>query len=152
MWRPAGRWGVWRGVVLVALAAAMGVPLIAFGARPSRAATDTGALPPQPGIAAPACKPEATKPNTWDTVGSQTPVQGASQGATWVPYRVVMDSWRPCLGYRLAGDGRALERSSDTGATWQRVFFDDRLSVTGSPFHITSVVVPSEGAVLASED
>jgi hypothetical protein len=133
-----------------ALAAAGG---LALAPSASRAATaDPAALPAQPGTPAAPCTPEPTKPNTWDTVGEPTPVQGGYQGITFQPYRVVMDPWRPCLGYRVIADGRRLERTTDTGASWRPVFFDDRRSATGGSFRITAVAVPAANTVIVGED
>jgi hypothetical protein len=69
------------------------------------------------------------------------------------PYRSSVDPTRPCLLYRVAGDTRALERSSDGGRTFERVFFDGRTAAaTGTPMHITGVYTPAANVVYLSED
>ncbi|HZQ29417.1 MAG TPA: hypothetical protein VFA94_17100 [Acidimicrobiales bacterium] len=118
---------------------------------PSRAVTDPASLPPQPGIPAPPCTPRLGPTNTWATMGQPVPVAGPNSDGI-PPYRLTMDPWRPCLGYRVAGDNRKLERTTDAGTTWHVVFFDDRTSANGNPLRITGIYAPDRDTVYVSED
>jgi hypothetical protein len=141
-----------------ALLAAVVLLLVAAGATaPLRAETaDPSTLPAQPGSKAGGCTPKLGAPNSWDQIGETLPVLGNANSEsvrTWVPaYRTTPDPWQPCLAYRVPGDARRLERTTDGAKTWGPVFFDGRTSVTGNPMRITGVYAPSRDAVYISED
>jgi hypothetical protein len=84
-------------------------------------------------------------------MGQPVPIAGPNSDGI-PPYRLTMDQWRPCLGYRVAGDSRRLERTTDAGATWHVVFSDERTSANGSPFRITGIYAPAPDTVYVSED
>lgn len=129
-----------------------GLALLAvLGGTPLRAQVDTGGVPPQSGAPPASCTPVLGAPNSWDQLGEPVAVLGATGPQGW-DYRTVVDPWRPCLAYRVAGDGRELQRSTDGAKTWQRVFFDGRSTPTGASMHITRVVVPAPGSVYVAED
>jgi hypothetical protein len=123
---------------------------------PLRAETDPTTLPPQPGSKAGDCASVLGAPNTWNQIGGAVPIEGNpdTEGFNlWLPkYRTVNDPAKPCLSYRVSGDARGIERSSNGAKTWQPVFFDGRTSTTGAPMRITGLYAPAPGVVYASED
>jgi hypothetical protein len=127
---------------------------MSFWVPPSRAETaDPATLPAQPGAPAPTCQPRLGTPNTWEQLGDPIVLDGdAASTLKTSAYRSSIDPTRPCVIYRTAQDTRALERSTDGGQTFQRVFFDDRTSALGKPMHITGVYTPDANVVYLAED
>jgi hypothetical protein len=93
-------------------------------------------------------------PNSWEQIGDAVPARNPDDPDA---YRLVVDPWLPCRVYRVAGDGRRLERSVDGAKTWTTVFFDGRTSndtTTAAPAHlnITGIYVPAPATVYISEN
>jgi hypothetical protein len=114
-------------------------------------------LPRQPGIAAPACTPPPSSPDSWTQVAS---FAGRAFGTGQPPgaspeQQLTIDPWQPCHMYR-ADTADTLQRSSDSGHTWQNVFHDDAsgyrtLSTTPAPFHMQDVDPVAPGHVVLAE-
>lgn len=131
------------------------VALIAVGATPLRAqVADPTTLPPQPGTPASPCQPKLGETNTWDVLSDHVLVNTTSSfdPDQWPELlRSSVDPEVPCLMYRTVNDPRSLERSTDGGRTFQRVFHDGRTAGNGTPARITGVYTPARGVVYLSE-
>ena len=147
--------GARRGAGLFVACGLMLGAAVSFAVAPSRAETaDPSSLPSQPGAPTPTCEPQLGVPNTWEQMGPPIVLDGiVTDTLKASAYRSSVDPTRPCVMYRTAEDTRALERSTDGGATFRRVFFDDRTAAaTGRPMHITGVYTPAADVVYLSED
>ena len=108
--------------------------------------TAAPALPPQPGVAAAPCSASPGKPGSFTMVTSQTDHSGVAPS-----YEVTQDGWLPCRLFR-ANDGQNIDRSSDTGRTWQPVFADSVSNLTTrQPFALGAMVTAGHDGVVLGE-
>lgn len=131
-------------------------------------------LPPQPGLPAASCQPATVKPDTWSVVATE---HSLHVNEATPRYEVIVDPSMPCRMYR-ARDAQTIERSTDGGHTWQRIFHDDQTNTSSrcqserqvnvnpipplwqqgegslgcGTFAATSMVVPSPDAVAITEN
>ncbi|MHB8508862.1 MAG: hypothetical protein ACYDGR_09475 [Candidatus Dormibacteria bacterium] len=147
----------------------------ALGTAPAAATVVPGPpLPPQPGTSSPDCATPVQAPGAWSLVSDRyqatrtsIPDYGSLSEGPIPQYQVAGDPWMPCRLYRAVGT-QSLERSTDSGGTWTRVFSDQARQDYGGgvtcgllpppcptqsrQFNTAALLVPAPGKVTLAED
>jgi hypothetical protein len=133
-------WSARRRVSTVLLLAGPLAVSLAWGSTPSAIldhARDASSplaptVPDQPGGPPGTCTAPKPAPDTWTTLVDESYTPPPFSSGIFLPsYQVVVDPWLPCLMYR-ATSAQDLERSLDSGTTWQRTFHDADPTVPGT--------------------
>jgi hypothetical protein len=86
-------------------------------------------LPPQPGLSSPSCTPPAAGSSAWTTMFESVVPASDSADLAAATAPVTVDPWVPCRMYRVS-DPTTLQRTTDSGASWQTVFHDEAETFT----------------------
>ena len=110
-------------------------------------------LPAQPGTQSATCTPTRGTPGAWTPViqEAMVPPGGFIDLYTFPSYQVGVDPWMPCRLYRWT-DAQTLQRSVDSGASWEVVFHDDAALTPATPqFSASAFLLPAPNTLVAGE-